>query len=130
MGDDDGPTIVDEQGRSWTEQQYQDLLEESSRDEAPLRKVSTVARQDPEAETIGSLLGGTDDETKKTKEPRVAINSGPKKRKQIKIVGAGSELDSLQARDGPSDPDPNGEPTPKVKSKKRKIKLSFDEPDT
>lgn len=130
MGDDDGPTIVDEQGENWTEQEYQDLLKGKSKHEAPRKDMSPLARQDSEAEMIDSLPGGTDDETKKLERPNVSINPGSKKRKQIKVVGAGSEFDSLPARDGLSEPHSTAESRPKMKPKKRKIKLSFDEPGT
>jgi Domain of unknown function (DUF4604) len=129
-GDDDGPTIVDEQGENLTEQEYQDLLEGKTKDESPPGKVSTIARHNPESGMKESLAVGTVNALKKRKEPRIAVNSGPKKRKQVKSVGAGSEIDSQPAEDGPSEPELNGEPRFKVKSKKRKIKLSFDEPET
>ena len=128
-GDDDGPTIVDEQGESMTEQEYRDLLDGKTKDEALTRKTATASRLDTEPENQPSLPHAADNANKEGKEPRAAINSGVKRRKPVKIVRDEPETKFPAAGGGRSDPELlGGKPNGKVKSKKKRIKLSFDDP--
>lgn len=127
-GDDDGPTIVDERGESMTEQEYRDLLNGKVQDEVSTGKTATASRPDnTEPENQSSLLQTADSATKKTKEPLATIHSGTRKRKPIKIVSDKADIESLTARDDHLTSDSRGERDGTVKSKKKRIKLSFDD---
>lgn len=134
-GDDDGPTIVDEQGENVTEQEYQDLLLGKTENVLVARDTSTVTKPDSDldAERLASdsAAGGAQEREK----PSAAGSNVLRKRKQGKAVAAEPEPEPQP------EPDPQGleiasglpetkkadESKARLKSKKKKIKLSFDD---
>lgn len=129
-GDDDGPTIVDEQGENVTEQDYQDLLRGKIKEESGSGNLPTATSSGQKMELQEAPPDGVYGKATKM-EVRHATTSGPKKRKQIKAVATESEPEPEVAtpRNGPSQSDID-KPQAKIKTKKKKVKLSFDDLDT
>lgn len=131
---DDGPTIVDEQGENVTEQEYQDLVRGTRQAASGLEFGSTAANELPKSDVQGSLPDTTDDKDKERAALHASASNGPKKRKQVKAVAAESrpvpQTELLPARCEPSNTKVDADTTVKRRSKKKKIKLSFDDPET
>jgi Domain of unknown function (DUF4604) len=133
-GDDDGPTMVDEQGETVTEKEYQDLLQGKGKT-APLSRddVSAAVKSDADLENEEPMPEQTDDGAKESDKRLTAVNSGPKKRKQVKAIAAEPEpapelpAANNSSSDAKLDDEPNTRTRPK---KKKKVKLSFDDPET
>lgn len=131
-GDEDGPTIVDEQGENVTEQEYQDLLQgktdNASRPEDTAALAKPDSNPDPERPASDSTASRAQEQEKRP----ATSGGGLKKRKQGKAVAAEPEPEP-----GPEDSrlvngllktKKDDESKAKMKSRKKKIKLSFDEP--
>ena len=129
-GDDDGPTIVDEQGENVTDKECQDLLRGKTRGASVSEHTSTAGRPDPVPESQCPSPDKIDDRTREPDKRHAGIDRGPKKRKQVKAVAAEPEPEGLKAENGSSNAKVEDEPKTNVKSKRKKIKLSFEEPDT
>jgi Domain of unknown function (DUF4604) len=129
-GDDDEPTIVDEKGETLTEKQYQQLLHGEAEDASVTKDISTT-KPDPESEIQKSRPNRTDDMGNERETPRLA-SSVLKKRKQVKAVAAEAEpvAEHLTLDGDPSTAKRDGESGIQGRNKKKKIKLSFDDPET
>lgn len=130
-GDDEGPTIVDQQGETITEKEYQDMVRGSSDCAFVLDGGSTTKSLHPNIETQGSLSDATGDNVKGRAAQDAAVRSGPRKRKLVKTVAteSGSERPEAQlptAEGKFSDTKVDEEIKVKLRSRKKKIKLSFD----
>lgn len=121
--DDDGPTIVDEQGKSVTEQEYLDLLDNNPRSDIGPKNESSNSGLDANPDHQLPLPEAIDNEAGKQGILHVVEVSGPKKRKPVKVVAAEPDSD-------PEAESNKQENKPKTKPKKKKVKLSFDDPDT
>lgn len=130
-GDDDKPTIVDEQGENLTEKEYQDLLHGTTEDATVSKDVSTAAKPDPESENQRALPDGTDDMNIEREKRHFAISNFPKKRKQVKAIGAETEPEPECSKVECDSSDAKRDDESETKRrKKKKIKLSFDDPET
>lgn len=128
-GDDDGPTIVDERGENVTEKEYQDLLHGKTTDAAQLGDVPIAGNPDLNLENKGSLPEDEADNSLTASDKKASVvSSGPKKRKQGKAIGDEPEPAPLKAGHVCSETVVNDKPSTKLRSKKTKIKLSFDDP--
>ncbi|KAL4887295.1 hypothetical protein BJY04DRAFT_175568 [Aspergillus karnatakaensis] len=114
--EDDGPTYVDaESNEVISKEDYEALVQGDSENQAEKPENGT---KDQEA--------GAEEEGKKTKtegatsKQTLAEIGGPRKRKQVKVVGEDSQ--DAEVEGWPKDPRPQ-----KPKQKKKKIKLSFEE---
>jgi Domain of unknown function (DUF4604) len=126
-GDDDGPTIVDEEGENLTKQEYEALLQGKAKDDVLTTDVSTNAVPDPEPQNKESLRQGDELLVRDEMKPSNVVTNGTKKRKHIKAVGVELQLDQSEADGAIVEPETKSNHSAKKKHKK-KIKLSFDEP--
>jgi Domain of unknown function (DUF4604) len=136
-GDDDGPTIVDEQGRSLTESEYQELIKGTTESGSVSTDVPVAG--DPVSEAVSEIQGLLPDKPNDRVKDSVGRttgvdNSGRKKRKQIKAVGTEpepeTETDLSVAHHASTIPQVDEANAIRTRSKRKKIKLSFDEPET
>ncbi len=129
-GDDDGPTIVDEQGENVTEKEYQDLLLGKTESATQPVDTATVAKSESDADPKRGLSEGPHSRAQAREKHSAAGSGGPKKRKQGKAVAAEPEPESLGLENGVPNTKKDDESKAKLKAKKKKIKLSFHEPAT
>jgi Domain of unknown function (DUF4604) len=131
-GDDDGPTLVDEHGENVTEQEYQDLLDGRTRDDCALGNGSSAEKPDPMASSWGTQPDGTGGRARERETRYTVVNSGPRKRKQVKAVAVEAEPEAapLKAENGSLTTEAKDKPKSKMTVKKKKIKLSFDDPES
>ncbi|KAF7510302.1 hypothetical protein GJ744_006798 [Endocarpon pusillum] len=136
IGDEDGPTIVDEQGEEVTEKEYQDLLQGKTENASRPEDTAALAKPDSNSDTKMPASDSAANRAQEQKKRPASSGGGPKKRKQGKAVATEPEP---EPEPGPEDsrlvnglPDTkkDDEPKAKMKSRKKKIKLSFDEPGT
>jgi Domain of unknown function (DUF4604) len=129
-GDDDEPTIVDEQGETLTQNQYQQLIHGKSEDASVTKDISTITEADPESKTQESGPSRTDEMGNERETRRLTISSVMKKRKQVKAIVAESEAGHLTVEGDLSKAQGDEEPGTKGRKKKKKVKLSFDDLET
>jgi Domain of unknown function (DUF4604) len=129
-GDDDEPTIVDEQGETVTQKEYQQLIHGKSEDASETKDVSTTTEADPESEIQNFGPNRTDEMGNQRETRRLTISSVLKKRKQIKAVAAEPEIEPLAVDGDPSKAKGDEVPGIKGKRSKKKVKLSFDDLET
>ncbi|ERF72342.1 hypothetical protein EPUS_06098 [Endocarpon pusillum Z07020] len=134
VGDEDGPTIVDEQGEEVTEKEYQDLLLGKTKNASRPEDTAALAKPDSNSDTERPASDSTANRAQEQEKRPVTSGGGLKKRKQGKAVATEPEPEP-----GPEDsglvnglPDTkkDDDSKAKMKSRKKKIKLSFDEPGT
>jgi hypothetical protein len=123
--DDDGPTIVDEQGKNVSEQEYQDLLDGNDNQGALAATKSTNGDLDSKSEILVSVPKDSGEGIRQQgiqpgsgSKVDVKTNRGPKKRKPVKIVDtepeSDGELSMIKTKSGSN-------------KTKKKVKLSFDD---
>lgn len=110
--EDDGPTMVDEEGASVSKEDYEAMIEGKER----AARSDEVDLEQPK-ENESSKDGESKQEAPAEKQQVVEVGAA-KKRKQVKVVGEEAEGE-----------DPVEEKEKPAKKPKKKVKLSFDEPD-
>lgn len=130
-GDDDEPTIVDEQGETLTQKEYQQLIHGKSEDSSSTKDTSTNTETNLESEIQESGPNRTDEMGNEQETRRLTISSVPKKRKQVKAIAAEPEAEHLTVDGDSSNAKGDEERVTKGrKTKKKKVKLSFDDLET
>ena len=126
-GDDDGPTIVDEAGESVTKDQYEAMARDDE-----LGKRTGSAEPSIEGENVKAQAGDSLPRKEEQLKPeKLAAIGGSSKRKQGKVVGhEGEHQNEDTFEDKVNETHDPAQSSQKSKSKKKKIKLSFDEEGT
>jgi hypothetical protein len=114
--DDDAPAMVDEEGASVSKEEYEAMVNGKDDGKASDEKEAVNVAEDGKSEFKGVEEADQKAERQKQKEAEVGV---AKKRKQVKVVGDDVEDEDVK-KDTKSKP---------AKKPKKKIKLSFDEPD-
>ena len=115
--DDDEPTYVDEEtNETISKKEYEEMVRREAGDEDGTDQAGSVPK-DSNKETIS--IDTPADEPKF--QQKVAEIGNQKKRKQVKVVGEEKVAEPETVKD-------NSTSNRKPKAKKKKIKLSFDEP--
>jgi len=120
--DDDAPTYVDEESNEvLSKEEYEALVnDDTSGKEAPAEGDKQPKGTDGQLAGDGEMPGRESEREKQN----VAEVGGPKKRKQVKVVGD-DDVDETDKKTGNKE---DSGTTSRPKGKKMKIKLSFDEP--
>ena len=125
--DDDEPTYVDEESSEIiSKEKYEDLMRGTAGNDGKDKAQSKGDQEQFESKTkpeegkgeIGKETEGSASKQKNMTE----VGSGPRKRKQAKVVGEENAPDNAQAQ-----VQAQPKTTKKAKQTKKKIKLSFDE---
>jgi hypothetical protein len=116
--EDDGPTMVDEAGASVSKEDYEAMIN-GKNDESESKEVKpeTIQADKPKDDEASQ-------ETPIEKQKVVDVGAG-KKRKQVKVIGEQNE-GSDATEEMKEEPAKKSRPT---KKPKKKVKLSFDEPE-
>jgi hypothetical protein len=112
--DDDAPAMVDEEGASVSKEEYEAMV--NGKDDGKATVEKEVVPEDGKSEVKGV------EEAEREKQ-KVAEVGAARKRKQVKVVGElGEDEDAVKDVKVGTKPKP-------LKKPKKKVKLSFDEPD-
>ena len=124
LGEDDGPTIVDESGTSLTKEEYEAMAQGK-----PCEVTDLASKED----------GHRGDDVEESGEPKSRENDRPKrevvasigasnKRKQARVIGEDPGIDDKLDKGDTEEISRKKAPSSvKPKAKRKKVKLSFDE---
>ena len=111
--DDDEPTYIDEESNEViSKEQYETLMHGAPGKNGKDKDKESSGKEEGPSEAKPGEEGRTDNKQRNITE----IGTGPRKRKQAKVVGEETAPEQTQTKD-----------TKKAKRTKKKVKLSFDE---
>ena len=116
--EDDGPTMVDEAGASVSKEDYEAMINGKG-------DGSESKETKPENVQADSVKAGEDSQEAPMEKQKVVDVGAGRKRKQVKVIGEQNEgSDVTEEKKGESAKQPKS-----TKKLKKKVKLSFDEPE-